>query len=557
MYEKELSVAIQAAKSAGEEIMNYFNEESQKAELKQDKTIVTKADIESNRIIIEQIRKSFPTDGIISEEMQEVKGERKWFIDPLDGTESFVRMSDEFGIHIGLCESDTPVLGVVYRVAKGELYYSTKNKGAFKENKEGKSPLRIPQNLSLKMICVTSYGDQALKNIEEHLKLLSINKVVRAAATGLRILKLADGEADFHLIDSPKVKPWDICAPHAILQEAGGQVSHADGTQVTYQQGAIGKKAIFFTRTNKQLSYSLDKLKHSFKKTRPQFYMVLDLNAIEKEIEEGRAAPVKGTLSAARDFIVETHQGKFFYKQYQDRDKVKDASKETAITDPEEFNRMVYSLPATANIDIEVSKKTKVASEVMATLRWRNLGIPSQELVHYDGELTMIFKYMNGFSFEQVLNGPHNSQEFSKVLDSFHSIRRIAMETKNPEALHSDPYSNNFFFNKDTGLVVPFDSSKVNKKDMSFEEIDARLILFFLSKIFHLKTDKDTKLSYLEQSVERLSVEERKLISDLYIDPKEQREYFESLNLPDDNVIDIYYRTDVRDAIQEALQRKG
>ena len=91
MYEKELSVAIKAAKLAGNAVMKYFNTRDKDFKFKEDETFVTKADVESNVIIIEEIKKHFPSDGIISEELQEIKGGRKWYVDPLDGTESFIR----------------------------------------------------------------------------------------------------------------------------------------------------------------------------------------------------------------------------------------------------------------------------------------------------------------------------------------------------------------------------------------------------------------------------------------------------------------------------------
>ena len=283
--------------------------------------------------------------------------------------------------------------------------------------------------------------------------------------------------------------------------------------------------------------------------------MVLDLIAIEEEIESGRAVKVTGTLSAAEDFIVETLHGKVFYKKYQPRDKTKDAAKDASVANAEKFNQAVYSLPATANIDINIPLENKVAAEVMATLRWRSLGLPFQDILHYDGRFTIIFRHLNGYSFDKVLNGAGYTNAFSRVLDSFHNIRRRAIELGNSEVLHSDPYANNFFYDEDKGLVVPFDSSKVNRREMGFEEIDARLNLFFLCKLFHLKVSDDTRASYLAQSVDRLAKNERRLISRLYVDPKEQREYLEAQKLPGENIIDIYYRTDVRYTIQSALTR--
>jgi len=261
MYEKELSVAINAVRLAGKKIMSYFNQQSNSVETKKDNTMVTKADVESNKIIVEEIRRNFPLDGIISEELSEIEGNRKWYVDPLDGTESFVRKSDEFGIHIGLCESGVPVLGVVYRVAKGDIYYSIKNQGAFREGKDGKFPLIISADSPLEA-AVTSYGEKELGKIADLLKALEVKKIVRAASTGLRILKLADGEADIYVVSSPLVKPWDICAPQAILQESGGKICYKDGSEVLYQPGMNGEKTIFFARTSRQLSLLVDKAKH-------------------------------------------------------------------------------------------------------------------------------------------------------------------------------------------------------------------------------------------------------------------------------------------------------
>ena len=261
MYEKELSVAIKAAKSAGEVIMKYFKDEKLEVKLKKDRTLVTKADIESNKLIVGELKKNFPLDGIISEELQEIKGKRKWYVDPLDGTESFVRGTDEFVIQIGLCENEVPILGVVFRVAKGDIYYSIKGRGAFKDNNNGKVSLRILPNLSSEMTCVISHGENEFKKIERFLDSLSIKNIVRSASTGLRILKIIDGEADIYILSSPKVNLWDICAPHAILQESGGQISYADGSEVLYQHNAQNEKIIIFTRTNEQLSNSIKKIK--------------------------------------------------------------------------------------------------------------------------------------------------------------------------------------------------------------------------------------------------------------------------------------------------------
>ena len=72
-----------------------------------------------------ELRRLFPDVSIVSEEgaNREVVGEQFWLVDPLDGTKSFIKRSDEFTVNIGLIDGDTPVWGVVYVPAQERLYF--------------------------------------------------------------------------------------------------------------------------------------------------------------------------------------------------------------------------------------------------------------------------------------------------------------------------------------------------------------------------------------------------------------------------------------------------
>ena len=107
-YDREFFVARKLAKDAGILIMNYF-QKNLNSRFKEDNTFVTDADIISNKIIVNGIKKEFPNDGIVSEESENVEGKRVWYIDPLDGTNSFIDGKNDFTIHIGLCENNSPV----------------------------------------------------------------------------------------------------------------------------------------------------------------------------------------------------------------------------------------------------------------------------------------------------------------------------------------------------------------------------------------------------------------------------------------------------------------
>ena len=155
-YQHELKVAKELAFLAGKAIMDVYFGETDK-HLKADGTPVTNADLASNRIIVEGLQRYFPHDGIVSEEMEDIYGtteNRKWYIDPLDGTRGFIHRTDHFVVHIGLVEAEHPVLGVVYKPTTGESYYTAKGLGAYRSNPHGAEKILkvdspIPESITL------------------------------------------------------------------------------------------------------------------------------------------------------------------------------------------------------------------------------------------------------------------------------------------------------------------------------------------------------------------------------------------------------------------------
>ena len=136
--DKELKVAKEISLLAGKKIAEIYSE-SFDVYFKDDKTPLTKADLEANKIIIKRLKKEFPSYDIISEEddkISELKSEFCFIIDPLDGTKEFVNKNDEFTVNIALAYKGNIILGVVYAPILNELYYATKESGAFFEQGE-------------------------------------------------------------------------------------------------------------------------------------------------------------------------------------------------------------------------------------------------------------------------------------------------------------------------------------------------------------------------------------------------------------------------------------
>ena len=100
--------------------------------------LVSKADIESNKYIVDKITSTYPQHSILSEEMNEYRGESKyqWVVDPLDGTTNFVHNLPIFSSSIGLKKDNNTILGAVYNPAAKKCFYAEKKCGAFLNDRQ-------------------------------------------------------------------------------------------------------------------------------------------------------------------------------------------------------------------------------------------------------------------------------------------------------------------------------------------------------------------------------------------------------------------------------------
>lgn len=225
--DKELKVAIEAAKAAQEILLHYYNN-IDSHELKADNSPVTVADTESERTIIEIIKQNFPQHNILGEESgkQHKNSEYTWIIDPIDGTKNFIRGIPLFSTLIALRKTDEMVLGVSNAPAINELMYAQKGKGAYLNDE------------LVKVSSVSQIEEAYLTfgSIKYFVKYGNIEKLLELAQR----VKMARGTGDFwayHLVASGKfdikieaeAKIWDVAAHKVIIEEAGGLMTTLDG----------------------------------------------------------------------------------------------------------------------------------------------------------------------------------------------------------------------------------------------------------------------------------------------------------------------------------------
>lgn len=237
----ELKEIIKLVRKAGEKISEIY-QRAPKVYEKEDGSVVTQADLASQRIILSGLRKY--GYGFLSEESRDdlsrLKKEKIWIIDPLDGTRDFLDRTDQFSIMVALIYEREPILGVVYQPVGDKMYFAEKGNGAYV--KEDGEPLR-----KLEASNVTYLSDACMVVSRSHLSdcersFLAGNKVSRinyVGSIGVKLGLIAEGKADSYISFSNKTCQWDICAPEIVLKEAGGEVTDLKGEHFIYNRPQI------------------------------------------------------------------------------------------------------------------------------------------------------------------------------------------------------------------------------------------------------------------------------------------------------------------------------
>jgi myo-inositol-1(or 4)-monophosphatase len=226
-------VAIQAALRAGTLLRQGFDTvfEIQFKEGKQN--LVTEYDKVSEETIISTISNHFPEHAILAEESGDIrKGNSPvtWIIDPLDGTVNFARNIPVFSVSIAAAIEQQIVSGVVYQPMTHELFIAEKGKGAYLNGKKMDVSKTTDLNHAL-MATGFPY------NVDEN-PLSCIDRFARMQAKGVPIRRLGSAAIDLCYVAAGRfdafwevgLNPWDMAAGKLLVEEAGGKITHWDGS---------------------------------------------------------------------------------------------------------------------------------------------------------------------------------------------------------------------------------------------------------------------------------------------------------------------------------------
>lgn len=235
----ELEFACKIAREAAT-IVNTFYVGSSEVRYKSDRSPVTEADRSANQHIVSRVAAMYPHDGVLSEESKDdlmrIERDRVWIIDPLDGTKEFIARNGEFSIMIGLAIGGKAAMGVVMQPESGLIYAGAVGMGAWLIENDERIPLtvsKMDKTNRMTLVSSRSHRQQITDKIRSTLRITS-ERV--SGSVGLKVGLIARQLADLYAHPSPGCKEWDLCAPHALLEAAGGRLTDCWGNPITYNK---------------------------------------------------------------------------------------------------------------------------------------------------------------------------------------------------------------------------------------------------------------------------------------------------------------------------------
>jgi myo-inositol-1(or 4)-monophosphatase len=229
-----LNIAIKAARSAGA-IINRASLDLDRLQVntKAPNDFVTEVDHAAEAAIIDTLLAAYPGHGILAEESGTTRGARDsdyvWIIDPLDGTTNFIHGLPTYAVSIGLAFRDQIQQAVVYDPARNDLFYASKGRGAFLNDKR----LRVSKrNRMADALIGTGFPFRKGDDFSRYLRMFeTVMKgcagLRRPGAAALDLCYVAAGWYDGFF--ETGLSPWDVAAGSLLVTEAGGLVGNFTG----------------------------------------------------------------------------------------------------------------------------------------------------------------------------------------------------------------------------------------------------------------------------------------------------------------------------------------
>jgi myo-inositol-1(or 4)-monophosphatase len=240
-----LNIAVKAARAAGSIINRAaLDVERLTISTKGVNDFVTEVDQAAEQAIIETLLTAYPGHAILAEESGRKHGAKHsdylWIIDPLDGTTNFIHGFPVYAVSIALAFRGKIEQAVVYDPARNDLFFASKGRGAFLNDRR----LRVSKRIRLaESLIGTGFpfrkGDNFKRYVEMFEQVMQhCAGVRRPGAAALDLCYVAAGWYDGFF--ETGLHPWDVAAGSLMITEAGGLIGNFTGdADFLYQREAV------------------------------------------------------------------------------------------------------------------------------------------------------------------------------------------------------------------------------------------------------------------------------------------------------------------------------
>ena len=253
-----LNIAVKAARRAGQ-IINRASLDLDLVQVskKQHNDFVTEVDKASEAAIIETLTTAYPDHAILAEESGESgnESEFQWIIDPLDGTTNFIHGFPVYSVSIALAVRGQVQQAVIYDPNRNDLFYASKGRGAFLNDKR----LRVSRRVRMADTLIgTGFPFRKGDNFKRYLQMFEVVMqncagLRRPGSAALDLCYVAAGYTDGFF--ETGLSPWDIAAGSLIVTEAGGLIGNFTGdADFLYQREVVAGNPKIYAQLVKLLS---------------------------------------------------------------------------------------------------------------------------------------------------------------------------------------------------------------------------------------------------------------------------------------------------------------
>ncbi len=227
----DLTLALELADLADGITMGRYRAEDLTVETKPDATLVTEGDQAAERALRELLAQERPDDIVVGEEYGEVGAPgspRRWIIDPIDGTNSYLRGMPTWSTLIALQVDGEPELGVVSAPACARRWWAQRDRGAFANGR----PIQVSSISELSDAQLAWSGIEDWDAVGRIDALLALGRAcwrTRGIGDAMQYMLVAEGAAEIAL--DPDASLWDLAAVQVVVEQAGGHFSDLGGTR--------------------------------------------------------------------------------------------------------------------------------------------------------------------------------------------------------------------------------------------------------------------------------------------------------------------------------------